>query len=729
MKTVKPLAAAVILAASGTQTLAQSGALEEVIVTATKRAESLQDVPVTVNAITASTLKVAGVVDLTDVAQLVPTLTVSTNTSPFNTGIRIRGIGTAQNDPSLESSVAFIVDGVYMARSGLGMSDLTDIERVEVLQGPQGTLYGKNANAGVISVITKNPNFEETEGSVAATLGDYSLQQYTGSVTGPINDTLAYLLAGNVRKQDGWLENGVGDDQMSTDDWNLRGKLQWAPTDALSVMLTGSYVHRDDNCCAPDAKQSDTILNLLAANNMPVPKNDPSDWKNNVNLPADFTMTSETEVLTIDYDLGWGQLTSLTAWNEYKYKNSFDPDNSQLDIIRQQEDRYTGNSLSQELRLASDLDGPLQYLAGLYYMEQENTRGNGNPTFVLGEDFLQVLPVSAIAQPGDYVAFNSDWQADTWAVFGQTTYSFTEEWLLTLGLRYTSEQKDADLLTTTYSSSVSGMAGGPIFVNNISQPIDETYHGDEDGYTWLASLRYFVTPDTMLFASSATGTKSGGFNGVGGTPEERPFKEETTINYELGVKSQVWDDRLKLNATAFYSKFDDYQFLAQVPVGIGQFVSNAAQVTTQGVDMSFTALPLPNLIIEGGLQYLDAQYTEGDLKELDLQVVMAPDWSGSLAATLLLPLADGTTYLRTDYSFMGDYYSNPNYQVAGTQTTQDLFNARLGWRNDSWDGSLWVKNATDEANESLVTPFNLTGAEYHWLMPPRTYGATLRYNF
>jgi len=251
-------------------------------------------------------------------------------------------------------------------------------------------------------------------------------------------------------------------------------------------------------------------------------------------------------------------------------------------------------------------------------MEQENTRGNGNPTFVLGEDFLQVLPLGAIAQPGDYVAFNSDWQADTWAVFGQTTYSFTEEWLLTLGLRYTSEQKDADLLTTTYSSSVSGMAGGPIFVNNISQPIDETYHGDEDGYTWLASLRYFVTPDTMLFASSATGTKSGGFNGVGGTPEERPFKEETTINYELGVKSQVWDDRLKLNATAFYSKFDDYQFLAQVPVGIGQFVSNAAQVTTQGVDMSFTALPLPNLIIEGGLQYLDAQYTEGDLKELDL---------------------------------------------------------------------------------------------------------------
>ena len=228
MNSYQPLAAAVTL------TLAASGAcaqqvLEEVIVTATKRAESLQDVPVTVTAISATTLQEAGVVDLTDVAALVPSLTVSTNLNPFTTGIRIRGIGTSQNSIALEASVAFVVDGVYMGRSGLGMSDLTDIERIEVLQGPQGTLYGKNANAGVVSVVTKRPNFDETEGYVEATVGDYSLQQYTASVTGPLNDELAYRLAGNWREQDGWLENDTGPDQMSVQDWNLRGELRRRP--------------------------------------------------------------------------------------------------------------------------------------------------------------------------------------------------------------------------------------------------------------------------------------------------------------------------------------------------------------------------------------------------------------------------------------------------------------------------------------------------------------------
>ncbi|MEZ5572757.1 MAG: TonB-dependent receptor [Halioglobus sp.] len=704
--------------------------------TATKRAESLQDVAVTVNAITATTLQDAGVVDLGDIAKLVPTLTVATNVSPFSTALRIRGIGTSQNDPSLESSVAFILDGVYMARSGLGMSDLTDIERVEVLQGPQGTLYGKNSNAGVISVVTKDPNFDETEGYVQATAGDYGLQNYTGAISGPITDTLAYRLGGNWREEDGWLENGTGPDQMSTQDWNIRGKLQWAPTDDLSVMLTSSYVHRDDRCCGSDAVQTQTVLDLLAANGYTAPKNDAFDWKINLNQSSEFNMTSHTQVLTIDYDLDFAQLSSLTAWNKYKYNNYLDADRSQFDVLAYEDDRYTGNNLSQELRLASDLDGPMQYLAGLFLMQEENTRGNGNPFLVMGDDILTVGTVTigpqlnAAARPGDYAAGNSKWQADTWALFGQTTYSFTDDWLLTLGLRYTREQKDADLVTENFSSAPSaGLPGAPSFIQNIAPRIDETFHNDEDGYTWLANLRYFINPDTMVFAAAATGTKSGGFNGVSGTPEQRPFDEETTINYELGIKSQFLDDRLKLNASAFYAKFDDYQFLAQIPNAVGQFVSNAAQVTTQGVDLTFSALPLPNLILDGGLQYLDAEYTEGELKDGGFQVIQAPDWSGSLAATLLLPLADGTTYLRTDYSFMGDHYLNPNYQSPDAKQDRQQLNMRLGWRNDHWDGSLWVKNVTDEANSNLTVPFVLTGAVSQYLDPPRTYGVTVKYQF
>ena len=735
MQFMKLLSAAVILAVAATRATAQSGVLEEVIVTATKRAESMQDVPVTVNAISATTLQDAGVVDLTDIAQLVPTLTVSTNLSPFATGIRIRGIGTSQNSIALEASVAFVVDGVYMGRSGLGMSDLTDIERVEVLQGPQGTLYGKNANAGVVSVVTKNPDFEETGGYVQATVGDYGLQQYTGSVTGPISDKFAYLVAGNWRQQDGWLENGTGPDQMSEDDWNLRGKLQWLPSDGLSVMLTGSHVDRDDRCCAADAEQTDTFLALLAASGLPVPKNDAYDWKNNADQSSEFTMTSDMAILSVDYDLGRAQLTSLTAWNDYEYKSSADADRSQFDILYFVDDKYSGSSFSQELRLTSDLDGPVQYLAGLYYLHEENKRDDPQPFTILGKDIVSVGSVTfgptmaLIAAPGDYITAVGDYETDAYAAFGQTTYSFTEEWLLTVGLRYTAEDKSVDGFVENYSSApAAGIPGIPTLVDLIATPGGSEQQLEKDGVTWLASLRYFVSADTMVFASAATGTKSPGFNAPGAPSGNEEFSEESTNNYELGIKSQLLDDRLKLNATAFYSDFDDLQFLAQLPLGAGTYVSNAAKATTQGIDLGFTALPLPNLILDGGVQYLDAQYSEGELEPFD--VVFAPDWSGSLAATLLLPIAEGMSYLRTDYSFMGDHYTNPTYQAPGTKQDRELVNVRLGWRNDNWDAAIWVKNVTDESYSTLsATPFLLTGMRAQFLQPPRTYGATLRYIF
>jgi len=733
MNTMKSLAPALALALQCAGAFAQAPALEEVVVTATKRAESLQDIPVTVNAVTADTLQDAGVVDLADVAQLVPSLTTTTNLSPFATGIRIRGIGTSQNSIALEASVAFVVDGVYLGRSGLGMSDLTDIERVEVLQGPQGTLYGKNSNAGVVSVVTKKPNSEETEGSVEATVGDYGLQQYTASVTGPVTDQVAYLLAGNWREQDGWLKNGNGPDQMSVEDWNLRGKLQWLPTDALSILLTASHVDRDDRCCAADAKQTQTLLELLAENNLPVPKNDAFDWKNNIDRSSEFTMTSDMVILDVDYDLERAQLTSLTAWNDYDYKSTADADRSEFDILNIVDDTYSGSAVSQEFRLTSDLDGPLQYLAGLYYLHEENKRDDPKPFTILGEDILSVGTVTfgpqlaVIAAPGDYIVTQSTYKTDVYAAFGQTTYSFTEAWLLTLGLRYTAEEKSVKGYAENFSSApAANIPGIPTFVDLIAQPGAGDEQLEKDGVTWLANLRYFVTDDTMVFASAATGTKSPGFNNPGDPQLE--FDEEKTNNYELGVKTQLFEDRLQLNATAFYSEFDDLQFLAQKPIGAGTYVSNAARAEIEGVDLGFTARPLANLMLDGGLQYLDAKYTEGDLEQFD--VVFAPDWSGNVAATLLLPFAGGTAYLRADYSFMGDHYTNPTYQAPDTEQDRELVNARLGWRNEEWDAAIWVKNATDESYSSLsAAPLEVTGMRAEFLAAPRTYGATVKYSF
>lgn len=276
MKQSIPFALAISLVATATGAAAQ---LEEVIVTATKRAENLQEIPVSVVALSATTLQEAGVENIEDVAQLVPSLTVNTNINPFAAGVRIRGFGTQQNDPSLEASVAFILDGVYMGRSGMGMSDLTDVERIEVLQGPQGTLYGKNSNAGVVSVITKDPNTEENEGFVEATLGNYDNQRYVASSSGPLTDTLAYRLAGSWHDQNGWMENPGGDDLNGGTDWNARGKLLWQASDALSLLLTGSHVDRNTSCCAADATQTAAITNQLVAQGLPVPKMTPSTGK------------------------------------------------------------------------------------------------------------------------------------------------------------------------------------------------------------------------------------------------------------------------------------------------------------------------------------------------------------------------------------------------------------------------------------------------------------------
>jgi iron complex outermembrane receptor protein len=234
----------------------------------------------------------------------------------------------------------------------------------------------------------------------------------------------------------------------------------------------------------------------------------------------------------------------------------------------------------------------------------------------------------------------------------------------------------------------------------------------------------------MLFTSISTGSKSGGFNGVAGEGAPREFKDEDTTNFELGVKSQLFDNRLQLNATAFYTQFDDLQFLAQQPTGTGTFVSNAAEGTSSGVDLNFSAAPWEFLLLSGGLQYLDAEYSDGALEELDLDVPYAPKWTGNLSATLLYPLADGVTYLRGDYSFMSDHFTNPTYQPSSAEQDKTLLNVRLGWRNDHWDAAVWVKNATDEAYSNLsLEPVRFSGTAGEYLEPPRTYGVTVRYNF
>lgn len=761
---VKPLVSAILLSMAGADALAEGFTLEEMVVTATKRAENLQDVPVAVNAFNAETIQDAGINNARDVADLTPSLNITNSRNPFTNRLAIRGIGTSQNDPALEPSVGMFVDGMFLGRSGLGMSDLTDIERIEVLQGPQGTLYGKNTNAGAISVITKRPNLEEFEGYSHFSVGDYGMQKVTLAASGPLSETLAYRLSGTTHQRDGYYANAGGSDPSDADDWNVQGKLLWEPSDNLSVLLSASHVDRDTNGGGTDVTHSDTVKAELANQGLPQIGDDPYDYKMGTDTESTFEMESDSVSLRADYDMEWGTLTSITAWNDYEYFTRSDSDGSQLDIIRNLGEPYSGDSVSQELRLDSKINDSIDYQVGVFYHDSTTRRGDGSISTEIGADFVDVAgpeilganavlgpfgpggvlgtvePMSLAAVEGDYIAGKGVWNSETLALFGQMTWHATEDLHITAGLRWTDEEKKADLYTEVMSTSLGSAGVHPLirpnlpaplvafmnrpFVDRLATNIDDTFKRRSINTDGLFKVAYDLDENSMVYASVSTGTKSGNFNGVNGTADQREFEDEDTKSYELGLKSTLFDSRLRLNAAAFFSEIENWQFQESLDSG-GSFVSNAAAVEVSGVDLSVQARPMENLILEGGLLYMDKyEVTEGEDEGDALN--FTAQFSGNMAATLLLPVEVGTVFIRGDYVFMGDHQNGS----AGTEESRNVYNARVGWRTDKWNVSLWGKNLSDDKYATVVNSVqSFSGNQAYVLTEPRTYGIDVRYDF
>ncbi|MEM6581499.1 MAG: TonB-dependent receptor [Pseudomonadota bacterium] len=741
MHRVTSITAALALSHFTHLAVAQTGGLEEVIVTAQKRAQSLQDVPVAVTAFNSETIQEAGINNASDLAIMTPSLNANANTSPFTTRLQIRGIGTSQTDPALEPSVGFFVDGVFMGRSGLGTSDLTDIERIEVLQGPQGTLYGKNTNAGAISVITKRPNLEEFEGYGEATVGDYDMRKLTLTASGPLSETVAFRLSGNIHERDGYYDNIGVNDLNDADDWNVQAKLLWEPTDRLSILLTGAHIDRDETCCGATATQSEVVNAQLVQEGFQPSKNQPYDYNVATNFQDAFSMESDLVTLHIEYDLDWGSITAISGWIDYDYTVSIDIDRSQLDQLFSDSEYNSGDSFSQELRLDSTIGDNIDYQIGLFYYDQTVQRGDRSPTLTVGEDFITIadqqdLPTlpfptfALIVQPGDELIYENKWDNETIAVFGQATWHVGDKWHLTGGLRWNDEKRDADLFSETLSTAP--LAPQVALLSLFSTPIDAKLDRSSTNIDWLAKVAYDISEQGMVYASIATGSKSGNFNGVNGQPDEREFDDEDTISYEVGLKSTWLDSSLRVNAAGFYTEIDDYQFQQQLETGIGTFVSNAGEVEVSGLDLQIEAVPLPNLTINAGLLYMHKyEVTAGTLEGQELPYTA--DYSGNLGATLMFPIADGGVYLRADYIYMDDHKTNSTDEanlLPKDIDDRELLNARVGWRNNNWNVSVWGKNLTDDHYAvQTVDPQLFNGMSAYFLAPPRTYGATLRYDF
>ena len=460
-----------------------SGTGNEIIVTATKREQTLQETPVAVSVTTAETIERAQIRDVADLASVVPSLKVSTNQSAFATTYSIRGFGTSGNNIGLEPSVAVFVDGVYRSRSIAQISDLPDIQRVEVLRGPQSTLFGKNASAGVISIISKEPSFD-FNGSIEASYGNYDAMVVKGYLSGPITDTIAASVSGGINKRDGYVTNLFnGDDLNNRDRWFTRAQVLFEPSDQFKFRLIGDYDELDEKCCAAFNFRRSAATSAVEAIGGRV--NDFQGVPDADVVYSDVVPFSKVRNYGIsgqaDYEIGALTLTSITAYRDTKLDANQDVDfNSARTATGANIGQARLKTFTQELRLASDFDGPLNFLVGGYYF---NEKARTADQIIYGEDFREyanlLIGGTPTATPNDFAVdaleaqisafsgvnytnqffqpgqgfFNSMRQDnESYSFFGNVDFEITDGLVLTLGANYTRDKKD--VVTDSQSTDV-----------------------------------------------------------------------------------------------------------------------------------------------------------------------------------------------------------------------------------------------------------------------------------
>ena len=432
--------------------------MQTVTVTSTKREQTLQDIPVAVSVVDDTTIEQAEILDLIDLQSVVPSLRVDQYQSSAQTAFRIRGFGNGDNNAGVEPSVGVFIDGVYRSRSAAAIADLPNLQRVEVLRGPQSTLFGKNASAGVISVVTQEPQFEQ-QGSIEASVGNFNLFRIAGDITGPISDTVAYSLAANLNTRDGIAtELTTGEDLNNRDRYGFRGQLLFAPNEDLKIRLIGDYDKADENCCyANNVTNGPTGAVIFGLGGALVPD---APFSRNVYYNFAPTTVVENSGVSgqIDYEFDFGTLTSITSLRNSNFQQDLDGDFTSADLIQKNYTATDIDTFTQEVRLASDGGENFDWMVGAFYFDEEVTIENdlelgtdfrGYADFLSGGQlaFLEAgvlgVPVGTFAQAG--IGYDERFGQDnqSWSIFGTVDAYITDKLTATVGLNYTSDEKSA----------------------------------------------------------------------------------------------------------------------------------------------------------------------------------------------------------------------------------------------------------------------------------------------
>lgn len=733
------VALSVGLMAGGTALAEQSITLEEVVVTAQKREQNLQEVPVAVTAFDATALENAGIQDVTELQKSAPNVTmqVSRGTNSTLTSY-VRGIGQADPLWGFEPGVGLYVDDVYLARPQGGVLDVFDVERIEVLRGPQGTLYGKNTIGGAVKYVTKRLT-GESELNIKGALGSYNQRDLEVSGQMPlIEDTLYF--GGSIAqfKRDGYGEFlQSGDENYNKDLMAARVSLEWLPSDSLSVRFSADKT-KDDSNAKGGHRLSASVLNPTEAV--------PSDvYDSNADMDTDNEVESSGASAIVTWDISDAMtFKSITSYREGETYTNIDFDNTSLASLHVPA-VYEDDQTTQEFQLSYSTDN-LDVVGGLYYYEGTASGafdvllGAFNP----GGAFDDSLGAFDAVTAGTV-------ETTSYAAYVHATYAFNEQFALTLGGRYTIDEKDADVYKALlYVDGTSDELGGDT-LSTLSVSTD--YENDEswNQFSPRISVDYKVNDETLVYASYSEGFKSGGFD-MRGDATKNPatvngYDPEIVETFEVGVKTELLDGRLRLNAAAFYSDYTDMQVTVQQSSDGGtNFVSsvlNAGESEIRGFELEALAQVTENLSASLMLGYINAEYLEVETETPTGTVDLADDWAfantpektASVKLMYNKSLGDmGELALSAGASYRSETQIFPQVESLIDENSYTLWDASAVWysADEHWTVGLHGKNLTDEEYRVGGYNFaNLGGDEsiIGYYGNPRTVSLNFGYNF
>jgi iron complex outermembrane receptor protein len=832
-----PLFAAVSIATHSLSAGAQQ--LEEIIVTAQKRAESLQDVPISVSAIQGEKIQDAGIPNMAALADYVPNLHIAD--APVNTNIYMRGVGSGNNQ-GFEQSVGMYIDGVYMGRGRQYRAGFLDVERVEVLRGPQGTLFGRNTVAGAVNITSASARAgDELTGQVMASAESFDGRVLEGFVGGGVTDTLGVRLAMKYRETDGFADNTfLGRPEGSIEELSWRLSLNWQPTDDLNVNFKYSQSDyerigsstttkiflnaQERDQLVPNrsdfASTAYSIMDVFFPDFQQIAQQEFVAYKDNgygnsvedgigIGLRPDSSDNDLTNmVLNVDWTVGELTVTSVTGWSEYQYIDGADVDWLPLQFISRDDDQ-TFEQFSQEIRIASPGGEFFDYVAGAYYDQSDlefdrnvaiDTNFDGLfPQFIAGALGIpaEFAPQNllAVSTGGAYdmnqIARNHFYQLDSesWALFAQGTFNFTDSLRLTVGVRYTEESKD--VVSTQFLSDLdSGLTspGDSYFLHLIQATSFNAYAYDfredrtTDALVPSFNLQWDVTENSMLYASFSQGFKSGGFtaadDGQPGdlTPTAFPcvpnpdltvdlaacydltnpnndfeFDDEEVDAFEIGGKHTLLGGGMTLNWALFYTEYTDLQ--TAIFEGLGFVVKNAASSEVMGLEVDALWQATDSLRLGANFAWLDATYQDFDDGPCTAIQIDADPLCGTGLGPTGNPLSGEPTLYASDYSasLYFDYVQpvgNWEFFAGGEANYRDAFNSagdndpldvidsftkvnlRVGLRAGAWEIMAYGRNIFDE--EIFMQSFDvpvLAGSHAQYMEESAVYGARLKYSF